>query len=92
MLVHSERGNLYLESRDGAAILWVIEEEHVILKTCYFPGDYPAWSVAVDLQEPLARVVESINANLQGWYVRKCNVTGINIDADGTVCQPFEGE
>ena len=82
-MADTERGNVALT--DGSsAVLWVMDGDTAIKEISYTPDNYPAWYVN-DCEIAVEELVKHINENLQGWFVQKANVEGINIDDDGTV-------
>ena len=83
-MADTERGNVALT--DGSsAVLWVMDSDTAIKEISYTPDNYPAWYVNTDCEIEVEELVKHINENLQGWFVQKANVEGINIDDDGTV-------
>jgi hypothetical protein len=90
MLSETERGNLALSSEDGAEILWVVEGDRVTLEASVNPNNYPAWGIQ-EMDKPVSEIVQHINTNLGGWFVRKSNVEGLNYDSDtGYIAEPEE--
>jgi hypothetical protein len=95
----TERGNVALSGVDfdvNCEVLWVIDDGKAVLEVTFNSGNYPAWQITSCniTSEDLAK---HINKNLQGWYVRKGNIDGLNIDDDGTItededCRYCQGE
>lgn len=77
----TERGNLALSDGDGGEILWVIEGDKVTFEASFNPYNYPAWNLRA-MDKPVSEIVAHVNANLQGWEVRKNNVEGLNLDGE----------
>lgn len=83
-MADTERGNVALT--DGpSAVLWVMDGDTAIKEVSYTPDNYPAWYINTDCAISSEELVKHINKNLQGWFVQKANVEGINIADDGTV-------
>ena len=74
----SERGNTLLSSGEGNFVAWLDLPCDYKLEVAWCPDNYPALTVrVVDLgDEDLASY---INANLGGWLVHKCNVSGVDV-------------
>ena len=79
----TERGNVALSS-EGAEALWVIDGDYAVLEITFSGDNYPAWQVA-SCRITLEDLARHINTNLQGWYVRKSNIDGLNIDKEQTI-------
>ena len=85
-MIHSERGNVAL-SCGPSAVFWVIENNNAVKEVSYTPDNYPAWCLDDNCSLTVETLVKHINENLQGWFVHKANVDGINIDESGTVAE-----
>lgn len=83
-MADNERGNVAL-TNGASAVLWVMDGNTAIKEVSYTPDNYPAWHLDTDCSISSEDLVEHINENLQGWFVQKANVEGIDIDEDGTV-------
>lgn len=82
----NERGNLSFRNEEGSAVLFAYVDDGVWLQAAFTPVNYPAWEVSTfsAVDEDL---IEHIHENLDGWYVDKCNLDGVNI-YDGRVENP----
>ena len=83
-IVHDERGNVSL-SLGPSAVIWILSGSEVVQEIAYTPDNYPAWSVCNATNMSLKCLADHINENLQGWYVHKMNIEGVNVSEDGTV-------
>ena len=84
----TERGNVALSQPDGTGwgsneAFWVIDGDYAVLEITFTPN-YPAWQVA-SCKISLEELAKHINTNLQGWYVRKANIDGLNMDEEQIV-------
>ena len=84
----TERGNTLLTG-DGRLAAWLRLEGNERLEVTYSPGSYPALNVRV-VSSTDKQLAKHINANLGGWFVQKCNLAGVKIDADGCVREKAE--
>ena len=90
--VETEQGNTWLFSEDSSKhIIWIEGEERGDKKT------YLEISIVMDNDPGLhVGVIESTEAALRnhihkkcdGWYVRRCNIDGVNVTEDNMVANP----
>jgi len=80
-----EHGGTLLVDDDGNMVAW-LPIGNGFLEVSYNGDNYPALNVSpCDSTEQ--EIVDHINKNLGGWYVRKCNLKGINVTNDNEVIE-----
>ena len=78
----SERGNTWLANDGGDHAAWIRLNDKQFLEITITPDNYPGLQVSIK-ETSEKKLVRHINKNLKGWFVRKCNVTGVKIDENG---------
>jgi phage-related protein len=79
----NDRGNTLLV-RNESMVGWLEVKRNVYLEVAWNPDNYPALNVTMIERTP-EEIVEHINKNLTGWFVRKANFNGIRRDVNGIV-------
>ena len=79
----TERGNVALY-RDNSEILWVLSGDRAILEVSINSHNYPAWGVK-EIDISVEDLAIHINANLQGWFIRKSNIEGLNVSEQNRI-------
>jgi len=74
-----ERGGTWLSNDDGRHIMWTPMDSELYLEAAVNPDNYPGFVVKV-IRSTEQSLVDHINENLVGWYARRCNLKGVNID------------
>ena len=76
-----ERGNVFLQVQEGADFQAYLrgEEENEWLEVSYREENYPALNVAV-LSITDEDLAEHISLHFVGWYARKANLDGLNVE------------
>ena len=82
-----ERGNTWLMNDDGNHVLWVRMNDKIRMEVTIYPGNYPGFYAAMlpENESTDEHLSEHINKKCVGWQVRKCNIEGVNVDADGMI-------
>jgi hypothetical protein len=75
----TERGNNLFVDEDGGLIFWGRLQDGGWLEIEFQPKNSPALSIHTTNLDPL-NLAKHINLNLLGWYARKCNIDGVNLE------------
>ena len=81
----NERGGTLLVDEEGNMVAWLPVGDK-FLEITYNEDNYPALNVG-PAGGTADEIVAHINKNLGGWYVRKCNLEGINMTNDNEVIE-----
>jgi hypothetical protein len=87
----NERGNTWLMDDDGNHVAWLDVTPTVRMEVSICPGNYPGLSVSILSEEESTdeHLADHIQGKCVGWHVRKCNIEGVEIDADGMVIDSY---
>lgn len=82
----SEKGNTWLCDNDGNHVAWLRVGKH-FMEISVTPDNVPGlWARILSEEEGSEKnIAAHINKNLKGWSVRRCNIEGINVDAEKQV-------
>ena len=87
-ICETERGNTLLVNGDSF-VAWLGMGGNKRLEVSWVPDNYPSLNVQT-IERTDAELAEHINTKCCGWYVRKCNIAGLNVDWAGNVADPQE--
>jgi len=76
-----ERGNTLLVNECDLAAWLKLPEENTWLEINYREANYPALNVTTIVATE-AKLADHINQNFTGWFVRKCNISGVELDGE----------
>lgn len=83
-----ERGGTLLVTDDGDIQAWLpLGGEGNWREISWRHNNYPALHVS-DVTATKAEIAAHIQKNYAGWLIRKVNLDGLTIDADGRIADP----
>ena len=76
-LLLDERGNTWLMNEAGTThAAWFKLDDGCFLEVTVEPDNYPGFYVRLTKKSE-TEIAAHINANLQGWFIRKCHLSGV---------------
>lgn len=81
-----ERGNTWLTNGENH-VAWFREGKTTWLEIAINPQNYPGFEIQV-IDSTEEELCQHIHEKCHGWYSRKCNILGVNLDGVGEVENP----